>query len=256
MAISPNGKMKFSIILGSDYVLRLEHSTKSCSTNGSLAMQVTACNLVTRQNKLVHHASNDGIYQTLLHSLRYKASGLPELHYDFCALANSRRRGLKHKPVHSTQVLTMLDEADYNDHDPLSDSSDEEFNPDDVIVAMDDNIVFSREKTIQMPRFDIDELRPFEVMMCDNKDFPIKVRGGYKVAFLLIDVKTQRKFVIKLDRKVHNHKAMNEIIATTGCHKLPHACTLYSDGCGSMKDVRELVMRLSLIHISEPTRPY
>ena len=44
---------------------------------------------------------DSGMHQTLLHSPRYKASGLPELHYDFCALANSRRCGLKHKPTHN-----------------------------------------------------------------------------------------------------------------------------------------------------------
>ena len=45
--------------------------------------------------------------------------------------------------------------------------------------------------------------KPFEVMMADNKDFPCEQRDGYKLAFLLIDVKTQKKFVIKLKRKLH-----------------------------------------------------
>ena len=109
-----------------------------------------------------------------------------------------------------------------------------------------------RQPKTKAARFDLEELKPWEVIMADNKNFPCEVRGGFKTSFAVIDVKTQRKLIVKLIRKAHNHKALAEVFSITGVHKLPYSCTLYTDGCGSMQPVREVALRMGVNHEFTP----
>ena len=85
-----------------------------------------------------------------------------------------------------------------------------------------------------VPRFDLNETRPFEVMFADNKDYDVVVRGGRQVAFVLYDLKSTAKFVVDVVSKAHNGNAFRRIMVLNGVHKLPYRCTVYTDGCGSM----------------------
>ena len=99
--------------------------------------------------------------------------------------------------------------------------------------------VAGRDHGIQhVPRFDLEKIRPFEIMFVDNKDYDGPVRGNVKTAFVFIDLKTRAKFKIDLATKKSNGTALSRIIAMNGIHKLPYKCTVYSDGCGSMDHVK------------------
>ena len=103
-----------------------------------------------------------------------------------------------------------------------------------------------------IPRFDIDQLRPFEVMFCDHKDYDSTVRGGANHAFVLIDVKTRAKFKIDQTSKTQAGLSFSRIMAMNGVHKLPYKCRIYSDGCGSMKYVEKHATRMGIDHAYTP----
>ena len=206
--------------LGSDDVLRLNHEvvTKTESGNGVAQIQVVEnVNLVSRQcnkatakfiHSLFNHASNEICYQSLLHTHGYEAKRLPEFHCSACAQANARRRGISHKvAMIGVPVFSFLEDTTYQDYEsPSGEDSDDEMDYSPITDGPNlEKFTLKREPCEHNQRFDLDKLRPFSVMMADNKDFPCAVRGGYKVVFLLIDVKTQKKFVIKLNRKNHNY---------------------------------------------------
>ena len=99
-----------------------------------------------------------------------------------------------------------------------------------------------------MPRFDIEKLRPFEIMFADNKDFGLPIRGGDTVAFVLICYKTRAKFLEALKTKTLNGEAFARISALNGIHHLPYKCTLFTDGCGSMVHACNSATRLGINH--------
>ena len=100
----------------------------------------------------------------------------------------------------------------------------------------------------QVPRFDIDKLRPFEAVFVDNKDYPCKVRGGAETFLVFIDYKTRTKHKVDLHSKAHNGLAFRKLVAREGIHKLPYHCRVYTDGCGSMNHVRDTAVLLGIDH--------
>ena len=44
------------------------------------------------------------------------------------------------------------------------------------------------------PRFDVPGLKPFEVMFCDEKDYPTTQRGGWTTSFILLDLASDAWF--------------------------------------------------------------
>ena len=50
--------------------------------------------------------------------------------------------------------------------------------------------VAGREAVATPPRFNITELRPWETMFCDEKEYDTVQRGGITASFVLIDVKS------------------------------------------------------------------
>ena len=102
--------------------------------------------------------------------------------------------------------------------------------------------------TRHVPRFDLDKLRPFEVMFVDNKEY----EDSPLVAFVLVDVKSNARFKVDVSSKKHNGDALARIVSQNGIHKLPYSCLVYSDGCGSMKHVRATATRMGLNHAFVP----
>ena len=102
--------------------------------------------------------------------------------------------------------------------------------------------------TRHVPRFDLDKLRPFEVMFVDNKDY----EESSLVAFVLVDVKSNARFKLDVSSKKHNGNALARIVSQNGVHKLPYSCLVYSDGCGSMKHVRDKATQMGLNHAFVP----
>ena len=199
-AISPDGKMRFPITLSPDGILRWEHDFVNAEavTDNATVVGVTAqCNLVSRQNnaasavflhEMFYHASDEVVYQSILRTHGYVAQRLPKFHCSHCALANARKKGLSHKYNMASQpVFALLDADDYGDTESLSSGdsdSDDGLDVDDVPTVEAKPVVFKREPLQHRPRFDLAVLRPFEVMMVDNKDFPCYVRNGFKTAFI------------------------------------------------------------------------
>lgn len=103
-----------------------------------------------------------------------------------------------------------------------------------------------------VPRFDLEKLRPFEIMFADNKDYEQKVRGGKQIAFILYDLASTAKFKVDLMSKADNGVAFRKIVALNGVHKLPYHCTIYTDGCGSMVHVEIAATLMGLNHAYIP----
>ena len=85
-----------------------------------------------------------------------------------------------------------------------SDYADDNLNDDDRAPDLDLEVeyvapVAGRALGIQsVPRVNLEQLRPFELMFCDNKDYDVVVRGGRQIIFVLCDYKTTAKFKIDL----------------------------------------------------------
>ena len=88
--------------------------------------------------------------------------------------------------------------------------------------------------TVPVSRFDIDTLRPFEVMFVDNKDYEQPVRGGRQPTLIMYSVRSTAKFKVNLFKKTENGTAWRDTLSKNGVHKFPYSCLVYSDGCGSM----------------------
>ena len=93
-------------------------------------------------------------------------------------------------------------------HDPIfddineldSDDSEDEHDDLDYVAT-----VAGRQLGEQnVPRFDIDKLRPFEVMFADNKNYPCDVRGSAVTTLIFIDHKTRTKHKIDLRTNANN----------------------------------------------------
>ena len=163
-------------------------------------------------------------------------------HCDACAKAKAREFGLSQQRVHAAYPENDAVFDDDNELDPLdSEPEDEE------LEYISPNI--GRELgEQQVPRFDIDKLRPFEAVFVDNKDFPCKVRGGATTCRVFIDYKTRTKHKVDLRSKAQNDTAFKKIGAREGMHKLPYSCRVYTDGCGSMNLVRDTAISLGIDH--------
>ena len=121
--------------------------------------------------------------------------------------------------------MVNVPEADYEDG---NDASDDGGNIEEVEYVAP---VACRSRGVQpVPRFDIQLLRPFEVMFVDNKDFDMEVRGGRRFTLVLYDLKSTAKFVVEVSTKAQNRNAFPQIVAQNGVHKLPYHCCVYTDG--------------------------
>jgi hypothetical protein len=92
-----------------------------------------------------------------------------------------------------------------------------------------------------VPRFDLDRLKVWEVMFVDNKEFPCVIRGGATQSLLFVDVKSRMKAAIEIKSKKLNGTAFRQIVSRNGIHKVQYSCRVYSDGCGSMVHVKNVL---------------
>ena len=141
-----------------------------------------------------------------------------------------------------------------------SDSEDEDSTDDEAEDLDEEELDFNpaiagRDHGLQkVPRFDLDKLRPFEVMFVDNKDYDDPVRGDYKTSLVFIDLKSQAKFKVDQRSKKENGKSFREIAVINGVHKLPYKFTVYSDGCESMKHVKDSAIKMGIDYVKIPPR--
>ena len=84
------------------------------------------------------------------------------------------------------------------------------------------------------PRFNIQELKPWEVMFADEKEFPTPQRGGTKTSFILLEYKSDAWFFKAETTKTQHGDSFRKIMVENGVHLLEYPRTVYTDGCGSM----------------------
>ena len=102
------------------------------------------------------------------------------------------------------------------------------------------------------PRFDVQNLRPWEVMFADEKSYETTQRGGYTTAFILLEMASDGWFKRDEVSKTQHGKSFESIMVENGVHNLDYNRTIYTDGCGSMQHVRSTAIRMGINHIFIP----
>ncbi len=265
--LSPGGAHEIRVDLGSDDILRVKHSTRvgldsvlmpipgagitkppsDLPDIQILALHKSARTANVATSGFLHdvfnHRSSDKVQETLKVTKGYMPTILPEHNCNTCALTRPRDFGITRK--HNTQVMlandSLYDDPDENDADDL--------NGDNFPNTEYKAAVAGRQLGIMsVPRVDLHTIRPFELMFCDNKDYPCPVRGDWSTTFIVIDYLTRAKFKCDIRSKTHNGKAFERVIALNGIHKLPYACRIMSDGCGSMAHVATTASQFGIDH--------
>ena len=265
----PGGHTSVAIELGGDDILRIPHAVRKGTASAPIPVSPAAVMKVTRipeshNSEILHdifcHRNMEKIYQTLRHTIGYEAVRLPDFFCDICAQMRAIRKGLSHSKV----LLAWQDVVEGDvfpvgvnfEHDPTYDDDNFEDgdDPSEALLKIEyTSPVAGRSLGLQpIPRFDIDKLRPFEVMFVDNKDYEQFVRGGRQVAFVLYDLKTTAKFKIDTFHKDDNGLSFRKIAVENGVHKLAYQCTVYSDGCGSMAHVEIAAVLMGINHVYIP----
>ena len=62
-----------------------------------------------------------------------------------------------------------------------------------------------------IPRFELEAIRPFELLFVDNKDFPCAVRGTAVTALTMVDYASRAKFKVDLNTKRNNGRAFQRL---------------------------------------------
>ena len=102
------------------------------------------------------------------------------------------------------------------------------------------------------PRFDVASLKPFQVMMADEKAYDHPQRGDKHTSFVLVDIHSNARFKEDASSKKDFPRCITKIIVENGIHLLPYDRTLYTDGCGSMVNVKNTVLQMGINHIFIP----
>ena len=68
------------------------------------------------------------------------------------------------------------------------------------------------------PRFDIQELQPWEVMFADEKEFPTLQRGGTKTSFILLEMKSDACVFKAETSKTQHGNSFRKIVVENGVH--------------------------------------
>ena len=220
---TPRGAHRVNIQLGVDDLLRINHELRTGHAVKMLPSQPAAVNAVKRSAtdataSFLHgtffHRSSEKIFRTraLGATKGYTQIRLPVHHCGTCAQAKARKLGLSQQ----RDLCIRVHDPIFDDINEL-DSDDSEGSHDDLgyIAA-----VAGRQLGEQnVPRFDIDKLRPFQITVADNKDCPCAVRGGAVTTLIFIDHKTRTKHKIDLRTKANNGIAFGRIVARKGIHK-------------------------------------
>ena len=153
-------------------------------------------------------------------------------------------------------------DSDSDDGDPVwyttkaEDSEESDFESEPTQGPMVDNAweaaVRGRSHESKPPRFDIENLRPWEVMFADEKEFDSIQRGGYKTSFILLELKSDGWFFRKEFTKTQHGTSFRSIMVENGVQNLPYDRVVYTDGCGSMMHVKDMAINLGINHIYIP----
>ena len=292
MAVAPDGQHRFKVELGDDDIFRLPHKIREGSNaaplppipgqtmavkQGATVLNVkgsySSVNVQTLHD-IFCHCGNEKLTRTLEQTIGFKAHKLPTFFCPICTQVKARRRGLHQgswallteeicppctlqcPPCNPAWNPVLINEEGVKDEvydDEDHDSGDE---PEEPLMDIEyiSPVVGRALGEQPVPRFDLDILKPFEIMFADNKDYVWQVRGGYKTSFILSDLKSMGPFKVDLHKKSQNGLAFREIVATNGIHKLPYKCTIYTDGCGSMRHVEVAATLMGINHAYLP--PY
>ena len=68
------------------------------------------------------------------------------------------------------------------------------------------------------PRFNIQELEPWEIMLADEKEFPTPQRGNTKTSFILLEMKSDGWFFKAEHSKTQHGESFRKIMIENGVH--------------------------------------
>jgi hypothetical protein len=289
--VSPSGHQKFSVVLGSDDILRLPHIVRSGVDAEPLPVpqsQVMVAHRTLDQangaalHQILNHCSMEKVYQTLRVTTGFVPKRFPECQCNACAAAKAVRKGLAQSRPTSTfsapaaspgtsllppaaslcihpvsaqhTVSAAFEEAPITNRPDYTDGYEAEPTDVDSLQEIEYAAPVAGRALGQtaVPRFDVAKLRPFEVFFVDNKDYSVPVRGGRQTSLVMYDMASTGKFKVDEESKSENGKAFSKLVILNGIHKLPYACTVYSDGCGSMALVEKAAVRLGINHAYIP----
>ena len=141
------------------------------------------------------------------------------------------------------------DEPFYEDEDHQAETNDyEELRTITELKASREGLTADQ----SVPRFNIEALRPFEVMFADEKEYDVAQRSGYTTSFVLLDLASDAWFKIDETSKKEHGQSFLRIVVENGIHLLDYPCTLYTDGCGSMRIAAKDSIRAGINHIFIP----
>ena len=104
------------------------------------------------------------------------------------------------------------------------------------------------------PRFNIEQLKPWEVMtvFADEKEFPAPQRGRTKTSFILLEMASDGWFFKAENSKTQHGDSFRKIMVENGVHLLDYPRVIYTDGCGSMVHVRDMAIGMGINYIAIP----
>ena len=257
--LTPGGAHSVEVQLGMDNILRISHQLRLARERLPLPAQPTtrlvgtvkkSAGDITSQyfHQCFFHRGDEKLTQTLKNTKGYVPFQVKTEHCDACAAAKAREFGLSQSrlpaavmPVAPTHDEIFDDDDDLDEADSSSDSDSEE-------SEYTAELLGRRLGVQDVPRFDLEKLRPFEAVFIDNKDYPCYVRGGATTCLVFIDYKSRTKHKVDLKSKAMNGSAFRKIAVREGIHKLPYKCRVYTDGCGSMAHVETTAEKLGIDH--------
>ena len=87
------------------------------------------------------------------------------------------------------------------------------------------------------PRFNIDELKPWEIMFADEKEYPTTQCGVTKTSFILLEMKSDGWFFKAEHSQTQPGDSFRKIMIENGVHLLSYPRTIYTDGCVYVRDM-------------------
>ena len=89
-------------------------------------------------------------------------------------------------------------------------------------------------------------------MFGDEKEYQFTQRGGIKRCYLILELKCDGWFVRNEVSKTEHGESFRSIMVENGVHLLPYPRTIYTDGCGSNKYVKEEAIEMGIHHVLIP----
>ena len=212
-----------------------------------------------------HTRKTSLLIETLKHTKGHKFNGkvikphflLAEFKCNACTHSKQtkkplRKGGSRPFPVMITPISDSHS-TNSNPGDAVTDFAQNEPLPSDISAIVPQHLMDQWRRFIRKvngsrksySRFDLEKLRPGEIIMVDSKPYPVATRGGGKwYCFLAVDVKTFRGCKVDVRKKSAHGLAIQQIIVHWGLHRRPYKCTVMSDSCGSMAHVEKMCYQM------------